>query len=137
MNNEPDFVSGFGPLNHRQNPSGGGLKSGFGFHCFENIISVENLLGAWQQFVKGKRAKPDVQAFQFNLLDNLCQLHRDLATGRYRHGLYQAFKINDPKPRQIHKASVRDRVLHHAVHRQLYWRFHPMFIADSFSCRLG
>jgi retron-type reverse transcriptase len=32
---------------------------------------------------------------------------------------------------------VRDRVLHHALYRQLYWPFHQKFIADSFSCRLG
>lgn len=45
------------------------------------------------------------------------------------------FKINDPKPRIIHKASVRDRLLHHAVHRELYPFFDKKFIADSFSCR--
>ncbi len=30
---------------------------------FEEIISAENLLEAWGEFVKGKRGKKDVQEF--------------------------------------------------------------------------
>lgn len=52
------------------------------------------------------------------------------------HGRYYAFNISDPKPRHIHKASVRDRVLHHALYRLLYPFFERTFIADSFSCQL-
>ncbi|MEK7170105.1 MAG: reverse transcriptase/maturase family protein, partial [Patescibacteria group bacterium] len=54
----------------------------------------------------------------------------------YRHGPYKHFRISDPKPRDIHKASVRDRLLHHALYRKLYPFFDRTFIADSFSCRL-
>ncbi|MBI2097715.1 MAG: hypothetical protein HYT46_02165, partial [Candidatus Vogelbacteria bacterium] len=36
-----------------------------------HIISVENLLGAWRGLVRGKRHKPDVQAFTFRLMDNI------------------------------------------------------------------
>ena len=104
-------------------------------HKFEDIISVDNLLSAWQEFLKGKRNKPDVQIFQFSLMDNILQLHEDLKNKTYRHGGYKQFKINDPKPRTIHKASVRDRLLHHAVYRILYPYFDKTFISDSFSCR--
>ncbi len=106
-------------------------------HRYEDIISPENLLGAWREFVRGKRHKPDVQTFAFHLMDNILALHRDLQTQTYRHGPYQHFRINDPKPRDIHKATVRDRLVHHATHRVLYWFYHQIFIADSFSCRLG
>lgn len=106
-------------------------------HKFEEIISLENLLLAWQEFVKGKRNKKDVQEFQLRLMDNLIVLNRDLATGNYRHGGYQAFKINDPKPRDIHKANVRDRLVHHAIYRILYPLFDRTFISDSYSCRIG
>jgi retron-type reverse transcriptase len=37
--------------------------------------------------------------------------------------------------RQIHKAGVKDRVLNHAVYRQLYPFFDKTFIHDSYSCR--
>jgi len=62
-------------------------------------------------------------------------LHRDLIARKYAHGGYQAFKINDPKPRQIHKAIVRDRLLHHAIYRVLYPYFDKKFVFDSYSCR--
>ena len=102
---------------------------------FEDIISLENLLEAWKEFIRGKRNKKDVQEFQLNLMDNILELHKDLKTQIYNHGGYKAFKINDPKPRNIHKASVRDRLLHHAIYRILYPFFDKTFISDSFSCR--
>lgn len=106
-------------------------------NIFEKIISSENLLLAWQEFVKGKRNKIDVQKFSAGLADNIVALHVDLLQKIYRHGPYQFFRICDPKPRDIHKASVRDRLLHHAVYRVLYPYFEPKFIFDSYSCRLG
>ncbi len=51
------------------------------------------------------------------------------------HGGYVHFSITDPKPRNIHKATVRDRILHHAIYRLLYPFFDKTFIADSYSCR--
>ena len=106
-------------------------------HTFEDIISLENLLSAWREFIKGKRNKSDVQQFQSRLMNNLIALHSDPATGNYRHGGYQAFNICDPKPRNIHKAGVRDRLVHHAIYRILYPFFDRIFISDSYSCRLG
>ncbi|MBU4332292.1 reverse transcriptase/maturase family protein [Patescibacteria group bacterium] len=102
-----------------------------------DVISVENLLLAWQEFILGKRNKPDVQKFSLDLMDNVLLLHHELANHSYEHGSYQAFNICDPKPRHIHKASVRDRLVHHAVYHLLYPFFDKTFIADSFSCRIG
>lgn len=104
---------------------------------YEDIISVENLLEAWREFARGKRTKGDVQEFSLRPMDNLLELHTDLRNRTYRHGGYQAFSISDPKPRSIHKASVRDRLLHHAICRVLYPFFNRTFIADSYSCRVG
>jgi RNA-directed DNA polymerase len=104
---------------------------------FEDVIGVDNLLSAWKEFLRGKRSRNDVEEFEFQLIHNILALHRDLANGSYRHGGYQAFNISDPKPRSIHKASVRDRLLHHATYRQFYPFFDRTFIADSFSCRIG
>lgn len=104
---------------------------------FNNIISIENILFAWKEFLKGKRSIKDVQEFQVNLMDNIISLHNDLKTKTYTHGSYHAFNISDPKPRSIHKASVRDRLLHHAIYRVLYPHFDKRFTSDSYSCRLG
>ncbi len=115
---------------------GGGVRGRVLLHDgFKQIISIDNLLLAWQEFIKGKRQKPDVQEFQIRLMDNILILHKELSNHTYKHGGYQEFRINDPKPRIIHKAGVRDRLLHHAVYRQLYPFFDRIFISDSFSCR--
>ena len=87
--------------------------------------------------MRGKRGKADVQEFSLRLMDNIFSLHNGLINKTYRHGGYQAFNICDPKPRNIHKANVRDRLLHHAIYRKLYPFFDKTFIADSYSCRIG
>jgi len=102
---------------------------------FEDIISFENLCAAWREFVRGKKLKKDVAEFSLNLSGNLFALHEDLENKSYEHGAYQAFGISDPKPRKIHKAMVRDRVLHHAIYRVLYPCFDRKFIYDIYSCR--
>lgn len=106
-------------------------------HIYDSIISVENLLVAWREFLVGKRKRKDVAVFSVRLMDNILSLHRDLTAKTYCHGSYQAFQINDPKPRSIHKASVRDRLFHHAIYRVLYPYLDRKFIHDSYSCRIG
>lgn len=68
-------------------------------------------------------------------MDNIINLHKTLLEKTYRHGSYYAFKINDPKPRDIHKASIRDRIVHHAIYKILYPYFDGKFIYDSYSCQ--
>ena len=114
---------------------GGGRRRIVFSHSFEEIIGLDNLINAWKEFIRGKRKRKDVQEFQLNLMDNILSLHYDLVNNTYKHGEYQAFNINDPKPRNIHKATVRDRLLHHAIYRILYPFFDRAFISDSFSCR--
>lgn len=97
---------------------------------------MENLLISWQEFLPGKRKRKDVARFSLHLIDNIIALHQDLKEKTYQHGPYQAFKINDPKPRDIHKATVRDRLLHHAIYRVLYPDYDRKFIFDSYSCRI-
>jgi|SRR3989344_5564629 len=104
---------------------------------YKDIISIENLLKAWEEFLSGKKNKEDVCEFSKNLMENILDLHNDLTNKSYKHGGYKAFNISDPKPRNIHKASVKDRLLHHALYRKLYQFFDRVFISDSYSCRLN
>ncbi len=132
-----DFVKIQNSLNQRDFSVagwGGGLNS---HNFFEKIIGLENLFLAWREFKIGKGQKPDVQKFEFNLEENILQLHEELKNQIYQHFKYTAFYITDPKLRHIHKACVRDRVLHHAIFRVLYLIFNPTFIFDSYSCRMG
>lgn len=105
-------------------------------NVFEKIISLENLFLAWDKFRSDKQKKQDVQWFEWRLEENIFKLYRDLKYCRYKHGAYTSFYIQDPKQRHIHKAAVRDRILHHAVFLGLNPIFEPTFISNSFSCRI-
>lgn len=102
---------------------------------YRDIITIGNLLATWENFIRGKKKKKDVIIFQLQLADNLIQLYKELNNKTYEHSGYSAFNISDPKPRNIHKALVRDRVVHHLIYKELYWYFHERFIFDSYSCR--
>lgn len=102
---------------------------------FDKIISLENLFDAWTEFKKEKSNKNDVTEFEVNLEDHVFALHEDLKNGIYKHGGYFSFFVHDPKRRHIHKASVRDRLLHHAVHRVIEPIWNKVFIFDSWSSR--
>ena len=103
---------------------------------YSNLISIENLFQAWNEFRKGKSKRLDVQIFERNLEDNLFNLHERLKNKTYRHGGYQSFYVQDPKQRHIHKARVADRIVHHLIYTFLYKLFDNSFIYDSYSCRL-
>ncbi len=102
-----------------------------------SIISPSTLFRSWNVFKSDKRNKPDVAIFEHDLERNIFDLYRSLKNGTYKHGPYKGFWIHDPKLRRIHKATVKDRVLHHAVFAVLNHIFEPTFINDSYSCRVG
>ncbi len=105
---------------------------------FEEIVSLENLFRAADATLRhGRRFRGEGAGFKFNLEKEVLTLHGQLASDRYRHGRYRLFTIWDPKVRVIAAASVRDRVLHHAVHDVIAPRLDRMFIHDSFACRSG
>jgi len=110
---------------------GGGLHG----RIFCDVISLENLFIAWNEFRRGKTKKKDVINFALNLEDNIFKLKDDVEREKWESEPYKSFYINDPKLRHIHKASVRDRVLYQAVYRVLYKFFDKQFIFDVYSSR--
>lgn len=106
-------------------------------NLFDKIALPENLFSAWVDFRRDKGGKDDVMEFERELEHRIFSLSRDLQDESYRHGPYSGFFVCDPKRRHIHKATVRDRVLHHSIMGALYPIFDPLFISQSFSCRVG
>ena len=104
---------------------------------FHEIISCKNLFDAWEEFKRGKRMQTGVCAFERHLEKNIFDLYGELRGEAYRHGPYEQFRIDDPKPRLISKASVRDRVVHRAIHRVLYPAVDSYFIYASYASRIG
>lgn len=101
------------------------------------LVSPENLFAAFDEFKRGKRNKKDVIEFEVNLEENIFQLSKELLERTYRHGSYKIFPVWDPKYRVISKATVRDRVVHHAVFKYLNDIFDKTFYHHSYSSRLG
>lgn len=64
-------------------------------------------------------------------------MHRDLCGGNYCHQAYEFFRISDPKKRDIHKADIRDRIVHQLIYDYLSKLFEPIFIEHSYSSRIG
>lgn len=102
---------------------------------YDQLISLENIFSGWHEFRKGKQNKPDVQIFERFLEDNIFALHEELAACAYRHGEYKTFHIQDPKPRTISKATVKDRLVHHLVFKHLYAVFDSNFFFHSYASR--
>lgn len=80
-------------------------------------------------------SKEEVVKFELRLEENLFALQKSLVNKTYKHDSYEDFYICDPKRRHIHKASVRDRVLHQAIFQVLYPIYDKHFIYDSYSSR--
>ena len=92
---------------------------------------------AFYEFRKGKSAKDGVLDFEYGLEKNIFQLKRELKNFSYAPQGLKVFKVNEPKPRFIQAACVRDRVVHHALVRVINPLFEPGFIYDSYACRKG
>ena len=99
------------------------------------LVSFSNLLWASEKACRGKRFRPAVAEFNFNLESELLRLQEALATKTYRPGKYRSFYIYEPKKRLISAAPYRDRIVHHALTRVLEPIFEPTFISDSYACR--
>ncbi|MFH1444095.1 MAG: RNA-directed DNA polymerase [Candidatus Peregrinibacteria bacterium] len=64
-------------------------------------------------------------------------LERELIDGTYRPGKSICFVVTEPTVREIFAASFRDRVVHHLLYDALSPIFEPLFIHQSYACRLG
>lgn len=106
-------------------------------YLFDHMVSVENLLLAWEHFKRGKRQRKDIQYFERYVEDFIFELHEHLVTLSYQHGAYKHFHVFDPQKRYISKACVRDRLVHQMLYASLTEVFDKTFIFHSFSCRVG
>ena len=104
---------------------------------YDKIFFLENVFLAWYKFAKSKHSRRDVMIYERNLEENLFNLQAELKNQNYCHGKYQPFIVYDPKKRQIHKTTVKDRIVHQAVVNIIEPIFEKRFIFDSFSCRIG
>lgn len=106
-------------------------------YLWPQVCGFDALWRASRRARRGKRLRPDVAEFEFQLERNLWQLHEELMAHSYVPGVFHTFRIFDPKERWISAAPYRDRVVHHALTAVLEHVFEPTFIHDSYACRRG
>lgn len=106
-------------------------------HLFERVVAWPNLLRAARVAARGKRGRPEVAAFLFDLEPRLLALQASLADGSWRPGPFRVFRIRDPKPRTISAAPFGDRVVHHALMHVLDPLFDRSQPGQSYACRRG
>lgn len=104
---------------------------------FDEVTSLEGLFSAWGEFKRGKEGKLDVQKFFLDLERNIFELHEKVKSGTYEHSAYTSFLVCDPKLRNINKAEVMDRIMHHSIVKNIEPLFEKTFIFDSYSSRMG
>lgn len=105
-------------------------------HLYNQIISFENLILAWQKARKRKTKKLYVIKFEQELFYNLLALHYELKYQTYLPRPLKSFIICDPKTRKISKSDFRDRIVHHAIVNILEQIFDRTFIYDSWANRV-
>ena len=69
-------------------------------NLWPRVTSFENLYEAFRCARKGKRTRPDVAAFEFDLDHNLLDLQRELLDGTYRPAGYRHFIVREPTVRR-------------------------------------
>lgn len=106
-------------------------------HLYDQITDFVTLLDAFRKARRGKRDRPEVAAFEFDLESNLFQLQEELRSRTYQPGPYRNFYIIERKLRLISAAPFRDRVVHHALCAVLDPIWERRFIHDTYACRPG
>ncbi|GDX93481.1 hypothetical protein LBMAG46_34900 [Planctomycetia bacterium] len=107
------------------------------FNLLPQIVSWPNLLQAAERARRGRRQRPDVLRFQFDLESSLLQIRSQLLQAHWKPGPMNSFEVHDPKCRLISAAPYADRVVQQAICGVIEPLFERSFIFDSWACRSG
>ncbi len=98
---------------------------------------IEDIFQAYYDARKNKRNSESALEFELEYEKNLVQLFWDIKDRSYKPGAYSAFIIDKPVKREVFASQFRDRVIHHLIFNYINPIFDPLFINDSYSCRVG
>ena len=65
-------------------------------NLWDRLISFPSLLEAAEKAQRGKRTRPDVIRFHYDLERELWKLHDQLASKTYQPGAYHTFYVYEP-----------------------------------------
>ena len=67
-------------------------------NLWSSLVSFSNLLSATKKAARGKRTRPDVAVFLFDVERELCRLQDELRQRTWSPSGYRTFTIVRPKP---------------------------------------
>lgn len=103
----------------------------------EYIFSFANLYQRYLECRKHKRGTINALSFELAAEVNLLNLSTELQNKSYQPSRCVCFVVEKPKLREIIAADFRDRVVHHVLIERLTKIFKPLFIHDSYACRVN
>ena len=107
------------------------------YSLFEEFVSLDNLIAAYQAVEKGKSENEEFVIYSLNLEENLINLQNRLIAGTWRPHNTVDFYIREPKLRHISRPVIEDRIVHHAI-LQVIEEYLDSYISQaSYACRKG
>lgn len=100
------------------------------------MFTFKEIYDAYLRCRRGKRNTHNAMKFELNLIENICNLETSLNNRTYTPSRSVCFLTTSPKLREVFAADFRDRVVHHLITPVLEQIYEPLFIYDSYSCRL-
>jgi len=101
------------------------------------MFTFENLHASYLACRRRKRATVNALRFEMRCEENLIALLEELQAGLWRPSRSVCFIVEKPKMREIVAADFRDRIVHHLLVERLEAMYEPVFVHDSYACRLG
>ena len=99
------------------------------------VADYNTLNYAFWRAARGKRDRLEVKRFEANLEHELYRLSSDIVHETLDLGVFNSFRVYDPKPREINAPSFRERVLHHALMYHIGPVLERAAVFDSYACR--
>lgn len=107
-------------------------------NLFDQIVSWDNLVLAFNKARKGKTWQTTVKRIDRNRNRFLGRLQNDLTQGRFTTSEYKIKQVHEPKTRDIYVLPFYpDRIVQHAMMNVVEPIWKKMFIKDSYACIAG
>jgi len=100
------------------------------------MFTFKEIYSAYLRCRRGKRNTHNALEFELNLIENICNLETSLNKKTYTPKSSVCFLTTSPKLREVFAADFSDRVIHHLIVPLLEQIYEPIFIYDSYSCRV-
>lgn len=107
-----------------------------GMGLYHKIYDFNHLYKAYLDSRKGKRWKRATNRFEANALECVAHLQKQLREKTYRMGVYNVFRITEPKERIIKSTAFKDKVVQRSLcDNVLEPVFERSLIYDNYACR--